>query len=387
MNAARARLRAVSDRCRFALLAARERRLVFFAEDGRAWPHLGPIIEAVAPALDHPIPYLTSSPEDPVLAGDDARLRPFFVGEGAGRTWLASALRADVAVTTMPDLDTAQLKRSRKHPVHYVYAFHSMVSAHMAYRADAFDNFDSILCVGPHHQREIRARERMAKLPAKRLVRHGSGRLDHLRAHAAPAAPPAPGAPLRVLVAPSSGPQSLLELYGMAVVDTLARDDVALTVRPHPITAHEHPMLIAALGERLDALPNARLDLDPTSDASLHEAEVMVSDWSGVALEYAFGRERPVVFIDVPRKVENPEYERVGIEPLEVSVRASLGAVLPPADLHYLPIMLAEVAAAADRYRAQIRKLRAETVFNVGRSGEVAAAHLLALLEERARAA
>jgi len=386
MNAARAALRAVSDRCRFELLAARERRLVFYAEDGGAWSHFAPIVAALAPALDHPIPYLTSSPDDPVLAGDDARLRPLFVGEGAVRTWLFSALRADVAVMTTPALDSSHLKRSRAHPVHYVYVFHSMASTHMAYRSDAFDHFDSILCVGAHHQREIRARERMAKLPAKRLVRHGYGRLDGWLAQAAPAARPEPGAPLRVVVAPSWGPESLLELHGTAVVDALARDDVRLTVRPHPLTVREHPMLLAALGERLGALRGARLDVDP-SEASLQEADVLVSDWSGVALEYAFARERPVVFVDLPRRVANPEYERLGLEPLEARARAALGAVLPPADLHYLPIMLAEVAAGADRYRAQIRTLRADSVFNLGRSGEAAAAHLLALLEERARAA
>ena len=33
----------------------------------------------------------------------------------------------------------------------------------------------------------------------------------------------------------------------------------------------------------------------------------MVSDWSGVAMEFAFGLERPVLFIDVPRKTNNPE--------------------------------------------------------------------------------
>jgi YidC/Oxa1 family membrane protein insertase len=149
------------------------------------------------------------------------------------------------------------------------------------------------------------------------------------------------------------------------------------------MTVRRHPELIAALRERLAAIPGARLDLDMASEDSLHDADVMVSDWSGAALEYAFGRERPVVFVDVPRKVNNPDYERLAVEPLEVSVRGGLGAVLPPDDLRYLPIVLAEVAAGAGECRARIRQIRDDSVFNVGRSGEAAAAHLLALLEER----
>jgi hypothetical protein len=44
-------------------------------------------------------------------------------------------------------------------------------------------------------------------------------------------------------------------------------------------------------------------------------------DWSGVAMEFAFGLEKPVLFIDVPRKVNNPEYKTLRAVPLEVSYR------------------------------------------------------------------
>jgi len=53
-----------------------------------------------------------------------------------------------------------------------------MVSSHMIYRAGAFDHFDSILCVGPHHIDEIRAWEKLNGLPAKRLHQHGYAPLD-----------------------------------------------------------------------------------------------------------------------------------------------------------------------------------------------------------------
>ena len=43
-----------------------------------------------------------------------------------------------------------------------------------------------------------------------------------------------------------------------------------------------------------------------------HESDVMVSDWSGVVYEFAFGVERPVVFIDSPVKVNNERYAEWG---------------------------------------------------------------------------
>ena len=63
-----------------------------------------------------------------------------------------------VFIMTMPDLGTFYLKRS-VHPVHYVYLFHNMVSSHMTFKPGAFDHFDTIFCVGPHHIDEIRKTE------------------------------------------------------------------------------------------------------------------------------------------------------------------------------------------------------------------------------------
>ena len=67
--------------------------------------------------------------------------------------------------------------------------------------------------------------------------------------------------------------------------------------------------------------------------ASLHESELMIGDWSGAALEYAFGLERPVLFIDMPQKINNPEHDRIGLITLEESIRAEIGAIVDPQDL------------------------------------------------------
>ncbi|MNG16310.1 hypothetical protein D3C84_1002110 [compost metagenome] len=64
-----------------------------------------------------------------------------------------------------------------------------------------------------------------------------------------------------------------------------------------------------------------RLDEDGDGNASLLSSDIMLSDWSGAALEFAFGLERPVIFADVPRKVLNPDYTQIGLEPLEVQIR------------------------------------------------------------------
>ena len=130
---------------------------------------------------DRPISYLTSDPADPGLAIADPRFRAFNIGSGTARTILFARMDCRHFVMTLPDLGNLWLKRS-VHPVHYIYLFHSMNSTHTSYRTGAFDQFDTILCVGPHHVNEIRATEAAYGLPAKELVEHGSAKLDALLA-------------------------------------------------------------------------------------------------------------------------------------------------------------------------------------------------------------
>ena len=77
-----------------------------------------------------------------------------------------------------PSLETMQLKRSNT--TKYLYIHHSPVSTHMIYKEDAFDNFDVIFCVGPHHISEIKEREQLFNLPPKTLFKTGYVKFDEL---------------------------------------------------------------------------------------------------------------------------------------------------------------------------------------------------------------
>lgn len=366
---------------RFHALPAAVRSIVFYAEDAASWVHFEPIVRELTGPMGREICYLTSDPRDPVLAGHHPRVHAFWIGEGAVRTGLFLSLKADVLVMTMPDLETFHIKRSRHYPVHYVYVFHSIVSTHMIYRTGAFDHFDTILCVGPHHVREIAATEGIHALSRKRLVRHGYGRLDALIEEARSAEAPGQRDRMHVLIAPSWGAEGLLETRGRETVGILLGAGYDVTVRPHPMTARKWPGAIRAIEREFAGHERLTLDRDIASSESLASADVMISDWSGAAIEFAFGYEKPVLFVDVPRKVNNPEYEKIGCEPLEVSIRERIGCVIAADRLADLPVQVRRLARDADSYRHQIRTARDETVYNVGRSGAIGAEAILQIAD------
>jgi len=359
---------------RFKRLAPEARSIVVYAEDAASWVHLGPIVEELVGRLERSVCYLTSSETDPVFERDLPNLSCFYIGEGTLRAALFATLQADVVVMTVPDLHTREIKRSRA-SVHYVYVFHSLVSTHMAYREHAFDHFDTLLCCGPHHVAETRATEVEYGLEPKRLIEHGYGRLDSILAEAEDrAARPAPPTdPLRVLGAPSWNARGVIEAHGVEVTRTLLAAGFDVTVRPHPFTLRKWPDAVAALEQNFSSHERFTLETDMSSQESLLAADVMISDWSGAAMEYAFGQERPVLFLDVPRKVNNPKYTRITCEPLEASIRGEIGTVHSPEAIGELPAAVSQLCANPGEYRERIRRVREQTVFNVGCSAALGA--------------
>lgn len=358
------------------------REIVFYGEDMASWVHLEPLARELVETHNRKVSYLTSSSADPGLQIGSDLYQGFCIGAGAARTALFKGLEARILVTTTPDLGTKLFQRSRR-TAHYVYVHHSMVSTHMIYRRDAFDQFDTIFCVGPHHVEETRAAEAFYGLCSKSLIAHGYGRLDQISearnssTNSMDESERPSESNLHVLLAPTWGPSGLIESVGPELVRILIEAGFLVTVRPHPETLKRSPEAVEATANAGQGSPLFQLERDVSTLNSLLSADVMISDWSGVALEYAFGLERPVLFVDVPRKILNPEYELIGLLPLEVSIRDKIGVVVSVEQIDRIPGMLREMTGSRQRWRTATVRVREEFVFNPGESASVGANCLL----------
>jgi len=365
----------------FFALPPEARKVAFYAEGAGDWAHLGDIVSALRARGCAPV-LLTSSLDDPVLSAGDGRA--FFIGSGGAREALFRSIDSRVFAMTLPDLETFFLKRSAK-PVHYVYVFHSIASMHRVYREHAFDAYDTVLCVGPHHEREIRRAEELYGAKKKRLVAHGYARLDRLVRELAGRTPPPPlpGGALRVLVAPTWGESSLLAHDPDTLFRSLLDAGHRVTLRLHPMTKRHEPALAARFLGTFG--PTGRFEVDPVTEAtqSLLDADIMVSDWSGSILEYAFSRLRPALSIATPPKTHNPHWADFGLPCLEEEIREKIGALLAPGDLSRAGEVVKTLAADAARYETSLKALREKTVYNIGKSADVAAEEILSLLKQK----
>lgn len=381
-------LRAINGVRRFNALPPDCRHIVFYAEDrGSSWPHFEPILRELTGPLRRHVSYLTSSLADPVLEAGIANVSPFYIGSGALRTYLFLTLKAGVMVMTMPDMETLHIKRSKSQAVHYTYVFHALVSTHAAYRKAAFDHYDSVLCAGPHHVREIRAAEERYGLQPKALYEHGYGRLDTLvgeletGTRVADSGVDLSSSKPLALLAPTWGEQAIFETCGHEVIRILLDGGVRVMMRPHPMTLRHCGPLLEELRTRFSGYPDFESEADPASTESLHAADVIISDWSGAALEFALAFSKPVVYIDVPQKVNNADYQELGIEPVERALRDRLGRVLSPDRLQELPQVIRELTRDAPSITDRIAEVREQVVFNPGSSGKAGAAIIAGLAD------
>jgi len=371
---------------RFKALSESARAIIFYAEDAATFMYFQPILEELTKVLGRTVCYLTSNFDDPVLKSKNDKIKAFYIGSGAIRNFLFASLRADVMVMTMPDLQTFHIKRSITHPVHYVYVFHSMVSAHLTDRKGAFDHYDTILCVGPYHIEEIRATESAYGLKPKNLIEHGYGILDALLEEASlrkQKKPAGMAEKKHILVAPSWGKRGLLETrMGVELSEILLGAGYRVTVRPHPTTILKQPQVIKNLDNKFRGNHNFVLETDIRSHDSFFDAHCMISDWSGAALEYAFALENPVIFIDTPLKIRNPHFRDIPCEPLEIKIRNEIGKIVSIDQLGEIPKKIESLYADIDNFRERVRKIRARTIFNVGKSGMVAAHHIAKIADK-----
>ena len=365
-----------------------ERSIVFYSESSVI---LYPYVEEIIRELQNrnqKICYVTSSKDDPILKNENKNIKVFYIGDGSAKYKFFWELKAKVVIMTMPDLENYWIKRSIVFPVHYVYVFHTPASTHMVFQRSAFDQFDSIFCVGQYHVQEIRATEQLYNLKQKNLVECGSGLIDKL-IRSRSSLPQqqnflSKNNKKNILIAPSWGKQNLLESIGIELVKILLDAGYNVTVRPHPMTIKKSPKIIKQILEKFVKNPDFLLDTNTSSFEQLFSSYALITDWSGIGDEYAFVCERPVIYVDVPKKAYNKEYEKIGLVPFEISIRDKIGEIITVQNIETIPERIEFLYGTNNNFENKIQKIRNDSIFNIGESGKVTANEITRIISEKA---
>ena len=374
---------AKADYKRF-LAADNPKKLVYYSEKSGFYKYFKAQIQEILKNSDLTVHYLTSDPNDQVFQLDNPRIVPYYVDDNR-LIPLFMMMDCDVMVCTTPHLDVYHLKRSlvRKY-IEYIYEEHAATSMHMGITADAYNHYDTVLCAGPHQRRELRELEKYYHLKEKRLIDCGYPLIDELIANYE-AMEHTENAVKKILIAPSWQDGNILEGPIHPMLESLLGKGYDITVRPHPEFIKRYPAKMHKLMEQYQDRfgEDFRIETDFSSNVTIFTADLVVTDWSGISVEFSYATKKPCLFINTPMKILNPEYDKLPCVPLELSIRDRIGRSLNEDQLEDTEKTVRYLLDHADDYRQAILETMQENLYNIGHSAEAGARYIIGAVERQ----
>lgn len=355
-----------------------EMQLVFYSEKNGFYKYFQNIIETLLEKSDVVINYITNDPNDKVFEMASDRFIPYYIGENKFIV-LMMKLEADLVVMTTPDLESFHIKRSLvRKDNEYIYVPHDVNSPNLAFRKEALDHFDTIFSSGFLCTEEIRKREELYKLPEKKIIEWGSSVIDNM-IESYGRMDKKEKTVKEILIAPSWQKDNILSSCIEEVLEHLQGHGYRIIVRPHPqFVRHEEERLNYLRHKfRMDERDDMEMQTDFSSNSTVYEADVIITDWSSIAFEYSFATLKPALFINTPMKILNKDYEELGITPIDIELRNVIGRSVDLDKLATLPQVVEDLLYNNEFSRDAFEKIRDKYIYNIGHSGEVGAEYIM----------
>ena len=380
------RIREKKDYKRFFSIV--NKHLVIYSEKSGFYKYFEALITELTTRSNVTIHYITNDPDDVIfkIAEENKQIKPYYIGLKK-MIPLMMKLETDIMVMTTPDLDKYYIKRSlMQKDIEYIYVPHDMMSVHMGFREGALDAFDTIFCTGDHVTREVLATEEVYKLPAKKLVKFGYPLADQLiESGEKERASHVPTEKKEILIAPSWQEDNLLDSCIDTLIEKLYCKDYHITVRPHPEYVKRYSARMQAITERFADKVGDQLsfELDFSHNKSVYSSDLLITDWSGIALEYCFATKRPAMFVNTKMKCMNPNWEKIGLTPTEITLRDQVGISVNKEDLQSCDEIVKKLLKSSKEYEAIITETLNKHLYNIGTAGAAGADYILRSLVEK----
>ncbi|MBE5878329.1 MAG: preprotein translocase YidC [Lachnospiraceae bacterium] len=364
-------------------LSVSNMKIVFYSEKNGFYKYYKNIIEEIIRRTNIVVHYITSDPEDAVFAMESEQFKPYYIGENK-LIVLMMKLEAEIVVMTTPDLENYHLKRSYvKKDIEYIYVPHDVNSSNLTFHKDALDHFDTIFTSGPKNKAEIAEREETFGLAKKNLVEWGSGVIDNM-IESYEQMKDGEEKQKTVLIAPSWQKENIMDSCIEQLLEQLVQTGHKIIVRPHPQYVRHYEERINALAAKYQAA-GVEVQKDFSSNKTVYMADMLITDWSSIAFEYSFSTLKPVLFINTPMKVVNPDYQEIKEVPIDIELRDKVGISLELSSLGEVNASVDKLLNTEQFAKPAMEELRNYYIYNIGNSGKVGAKYIIERLMEKSK--
>ena len=233
-------------------------------------------------------------------------------------------LKLDYLYSSTTDLGQTIFRRSKFSKCKYIYLQHAPVSLTMIYNSNAFDLFDAVQAVNTYQFEEMKEIKIKRNLKTKVfkgkylfLSRYTSKNYKSNTYEA------------DLLIAPSWNSNFYQLNCHLQLKYLLEKNNISYILRPHPMSLKKKEIY-------LNDLKKNNIQFDISHKVNLNNFRFLISDWSGIFIEFAIISKRKAFLINTRKKILNKNYSVYKNIPMEISTRNILAKTYETNELENL---------------------------------------------------
>ena len=361
------------------------KHLVFYSESNGFYKYFKGIIEYLLEHTNITIHYITSDYNDNIfkMAEENNQIKAYYIDQKKLIT-LMMKMDADVVVMTMPDLENYHIKRSYiRKDIKYIFIPHGIDSINLTQRYKSINAYDIFFACGKYQRLEAEKTYELFNLDRK-IYNWGYSLLDDMIAEYEKSKKSKKSKTKQILIAPSWQKDNICDLCLEELLDSLKKENnYEITVRPHPQEVRHMKEKFEALKEKYKGNKNIVIQTDFSSNNTIFNADILITDWSSIGYEYAYTTKKPVIFIDTPMKIMNPNYKDIDVEPINIWSRDIIGKSLRTDQLNDINKVITDFLNNGDKYEKKINEMLHDSIYNLGNSAEKGANYIIECIQEQ----
>lgn len=223
-------------------------------------------------------------------------------------------LRLKYLYSSTPGLNFTLFKKTKFSKCKYVYLQHSLCSMTMIYSKNAFNKFDGIQAVTNYQFEELNEIKKVNKLKLKIFKSNYLFLKEKYLNYSFETKK-------NILIAPTWNTNFYDTDFFYDLIDILRHNKIFFTLRPHPMSLKKNEI-------NLNKIETMNLKIDKDTVPNFNKYNFLLSDWSGIFIEYIYLKKRKPIFFETQKKKLNKNYENFfKNKPAEEFLREKFGVI------------------------------------------------------------
>jgi YidC/Oxa1 family membrane protein insertase len=334
-------------------------KIIFYSESLSYQKYANLLIKILAEKYPNQVYYVSSDENDRI---DNLNVTNLFIGKGFLMQYFFSSIITDNLLLTLTDLNNHLIKKS-KNVKKYIYYFHAPASTTKVYTETAFDNYDTILCNGQYQIDEIKKRETIKNITKKKLIKNGYFYFDYLKEKINEKV-----VADEILIAPSwnYNQKNFMNENIELIIEKTLKKGFKVRFRPHPENLNRSKLYLNTIKNKFS---NQQFFYDdkPENLQSMEKAKCLITDSSGIAIEYALIFKKPVLYLDGVEKIHNNEFSNYrDLITIDEKIRDKYGYILKIDEIDNIDNLIIIAISSFKKNKTEIENFINQNFYNYG---------------------